>query len=301
MTLLALLLFASFPGDEDADAPAKRAAEIEAKTLKGLTSISRGTGRIKVERLEYIVGEKEKERRNSRELKFAFDVPSFRIEDVLERETTILTNERFLQFHNRGRRAVHLGPGGMLGEKPRLGVFDPRLVWCGTAHIGPLHTRSGFDFYFHRKDVVRSRVGTDRVGGRDLLWIEREFQGGQIWKRWVDPNCAYGTVRLETKGSGRGMNWVSETEFDLKKWGKHWFPERIKTTRRIKGLKQVEGDFMTVWKVEFHDVELNKAVDPELFRISSLGIPAGTPIQESPRPRELRKWDGKKIVPSRPR
>jgi hypothetical protein len=148
-----------------------------------------------------------------------------------------------------------------------------------------------------------SFVGSDSYKS---ITIESEaFAGDNCWKvtkvllsdatvrSWFSPKKLGAIVRTEVLSSSNGHSYVESVDSDLEyhEPAKLWFPARCRFESKIDGQTQCEE------AVEVRVIQLGRPVDPRLFTLEGLDIPAGTGIQRIPadRPGRLR-WDGKRIV-----
>ena len=85
---------------------------------------------------------------------------------------------------------------------------------------------------------------------------------------------------------------MDSIDIDIKKYeGDVWFPMTV-IFQRKKDEKLVYRNVVTV-----SDATFNQPVDPKVFTLTGMGIPAGTPIvYKNGPPHPATMWNGKEVV-----
>jgi hypothetical protein len=141
-------------------------------------------------------------------------------------------------------------------------------------------------------------VSDDVVDGATCRRIERTNTRGDLVRVWIDPARGFAVLRCEIEVANTPVVSVFESRM---KYGASqsgiWYPEVVDSTTS-QGGKTIGEDHVTI-----RATNLNGAIDPSLFALSTMGISPGTDISYSGKraPAPQVQWDGRAIVPVDPK
>jgi hypothetical protein len=187
---------------------------------------------------------------------------------------------------------------GRYGQELKL---DPRVIGIGAFRFDTYRVLK-LSRFLGRTDLARHSWERTMWQGKEA-WIATSVQkdGFKIRATFV-PALANIMVRCEFDGQGPKRGGVATVVHQVMKaeprqFGtKHiWFPGKVVS-------QQFEdGKLQGAYELEISDAAFNEPLPADTFRLASMNVPAGTPVnlmtpQSGGRPY---MWDGKKVVPAK--
>ncbi|MBS0201523.1 MAG: hypothetical protein JSS49_01390 [Planctomycetes bacterium] len=182
----------------------------------------------------------------------------------------------------------------VLNQPATFPVFDPRALGMAADSSPNLAKLKSFGEWIGRADRSDPTVTRETYHGQDCIRLEYRFDPdtGTV-RQWFNPMYGPSLVRMEKEFSYRDMVYLDsvETEYGLHGESKLWFPSKVTYSRKRDGIVD-EDEIVTVTVIS-----LNAEVDPKLFTIAGMNVPAGTYISGHPISEDACLWNGKSIVP----
>ena len=172
---------------------------------------------------------------------------------------------------------------------------DPRLIGVVPADPLVLHSAS-LESFLAPTDRTNTCVERQELGGLETWRVQYDRGDGARIRMWIAPSQDYSVVRAAEEFDYDVGNLVSTIECENRKYGSPgvWFPHQVRYERFINEEWYYEV-VLTVQQARF-----NQPVDEEVFTLTGMDIPEGTPVVDLPGPCKVRTiWDGRNIVPVR--
>jgi hypothetical protein len=172
-------------------------------------------------------------------------------------------------------------------------LVDPRLAGL-TPMDSPNYIHFHLESFVARSDRQPPSVRSDPLNGVECWRVEFLTNDGSTIRYWVAPTQGNSVLRIEHAFTNSGDRYLDSVTTEVKRYESAgvWFPASC-VFRRLQNDKPLREEKLTIRVASF-----NQPIDPQVFELKGMNIPAGTLMQRVPRdPRGEVVWDGNEIVP----
>lgn len=186
------------------------------------------------------------------------------------------------------------GQSSLAGGNDTGRLLDVRRLGVAFADARTLH-KHPLDQAVAISRLPEFSQADEVVAGRRLVRLRGQLRPGANKTIWIDPDRGPAVVKVES--AGRNMNpklpdyrSVMEVEPARDEVSGAWYFRSCKKTVRLHGGKDAD-ETITV-----QTMEINRGIDPAVFTMAALNIPAGTPAQIGNSAADAWYWDGTRMV-----
>lgn len=184
--------------------------------------------------------------------------------------------------------------GAKSAEASQAYQITPSLLGAVPVRHSVLARRSIYDFLTRpdRKDCLVEDVVHNEIAAKKIRYTRKS---GQEIEYLIDPQRDYAVLQCSIRFIGPNGGTVEDMVQNKIGMVNHnsvktWYPTRSVYTR---SLNEVVGEKVII---DVDDFKLNATIDPQIFTLAGLEIPAGLYIEESPRAKSgARYWNGSEL------
>lgn len=136
-------------------------------------------------------------------------------------------------------------------------------------------------------------ISKDRIEGVECWKVERTKPRGDVIRYWIAPSMDFNVMRWESELSRDGKNyrWLLENKVSRHPPSGVWFPSAYKYQ------EVVDDDLAAEEQLDIKVISLNQHVDPKLFTLEDMHVPAGvTAVRTARGVSTTAVWNGKQLV-----
>jgi len=182
--------------------------------------------------------------------------------------------DRDWSLKNEANGKIRLPPFQTLGMLPGALLVDAPMTMC----IG-------------NPNRVELRISDDILNGIECKKISFVSEHGLTTRVWIAPAMGPSVVRMEYDGKSQSPNYLDRTDVVVKEYRKTgiWFPASAESQRIQDGKVRIRRE-----TVQVEVLSLNEPLDPKVFTIVDLNVPAGSFANVRPYTGNF-IWDGNQI------
>jgi len=199
------------------------------------------------------------------------------------------------------------------GSLPALGVADRDWVLSNESHgeilvmdirqigmfPGGLFLVLPLTTYLGNPNRSAIELADDTVNGVDCKKVSFLTKSGAPTRMWISPTQGYSLIRMEQDwrvGESAPDSYRDQVLVAVRNVPSTeiWFPSQITRTRHW------ENGGVDTESMDLEVVSMNQDLDPRVFSLEDLKVPAGTFVNKRPYDSDF-VWDGAAIQPANPR